>query len=152
MTDNDKLSNHVSQLLQAMSEREPRHASMRERTGTLPTLTAQAGPDELTEWAQQTVALYDEGTADIFHRVDVHAHAILKLTDDPTIVGPVRVIADRMAKECSDMHDVISEVERVASAADKFMVLMKLIGLLGRALPRQSELATAVARLERFSA
>lgn len=150
MTKNVKLSNHIRQLILAVGEREARIAMMleRERSGALPRLTANAGPEELTQWAQENVAAFDECSGDMYYRVDLHANAILKLTDAPAIVGPVRVIADRMAKESSDMHDLISEVERVTSVADKLMVLMKMVGLAARWVPRQGELDAAVAELE----
>jgi hypothetical protein len=145
----NNLTHHIRQLLLAVGERHARDAILRERSAALQRPQRRDIAD-LRRWAQEYATVVDESVADMYFRVDRHANAILKLTTDPAIVGPVQVIADHMEKEISDVRDLIYEGERASSKADAVTIGFKMVGVGIRALPRQGQLAAAVAELERF--
>lgn len=149
MAKNDKLGDHISTLLSALNERLPNDRALRERTAAIAKLNP-GDPADYGRWAQEYRAATEETLASMYYRIDLHAAAILKLTDNPNITGPVRTLMHLTQTEIKDVRDLISEVETASSPGDKLMVVLKMVGAGMRGLPRQGQIEAAMQRLETY--
>lgn len=150
MTNDNKLAVHIDELLKALKERLPNDALLKERTAAI----ERNQPNDIGDLrrvANELRSATEETLANMYYRIDLHSSAILKLTNDPEILGPVQTVARLLQTEISDARDLISELEGLTSAGDLVMLIMKMIGAGTRALPRQGELDAAMAKLERYS-
>ncbi|WP_301150234.1 hypothetical protein [Mycobacterium simiae] len=150
MTNNDSLGDHIKKLLGALGERLPRDTLYRERTAAIAKINF-ADPDDLRRWAQEYRMATEDTLANMYYRIDLHCSAILKLTSDQNITGPVETLAHLTQTEIGDVRDLISEIERTSNPGDKLMVIMKVIGAGMRGLPRQKQIEAEIVKLARFS-
>jgi hypothetical protein len=150
MTNDDNLHSHITALVSALRERPPRDMILRERTAQIRKPTAADSSAALKRWAEEYRAVAEETLAGVYHRIDLHSYAILKLTRDKAITAPVWKLAHLATTEINDVRELISEVENASNPGDRLMIVMKIIGAGQRGLPRQKQIEDATAELENY--
>jgi hypothetical protein len=152
MTDNnDKLHSHIAGLIAAFSERLPRDQTLRQRNAQV--RRPQAGDDKaaLQRWADQSRAIFDDTLGDMYQRIELHSSAILKLTTDPHIVSPVGKLAKLAKTELDDARALIGETVNAADPSARVALVLKMLGVGLRGLPRQGQIEAALAELEPYN-
>ena len=149
MTDN-KLCQHIAEMLDALSERLPTDQRLKERTATL-NKPARGDIDAHRHHALEYEAIAEETLDPVYQRIASQGEAILMITTDDSLIKPVSKLIELTGGELDDHKRLVHQNKTAQKDLTFFLSAAgTAAGAIVRAVLRKKQLDQATAELERY--